>query len=452
MAGRVTVIWERIRGSYWFIPAGMAFAAAVLSLAMIELDKNIESERIGRLRWVVETGADGARALLQTIAGSMITVAGTVFSITIIALSLASQQFGPRLLRNFMRDRGNQIVLGTFTATFLYCILILRTVSGREDAAFIPHGSIIIAVLLAMASVGVLIYFIHHVAISIQAPYIIANVARELEEQIDELFPENVGDPSGPEQDLSTILPADTPSTLVCFDASGYVQNIDEPGMMQTATELDLILRIRFRPGAFAMQGEPCLEVWPAERLNDQTAARLRALFTLGPSRTAEQDVSFAIDQLVEVAARALSPSLNDPYTAISCIDRLGEAFSRLATRRIPSPARFDSQGRLRVIAEPFRLVDLVLQSVEPLRQYGASHLLVALRLIDTLATAAPFVRREEDQQIMLREIERIRSSAEHAHQGDPQRQRIADRARRAREAILRRKPLDRQTSGNPMH
>ncbi len=148
---------------------------------------------VDKLGWIYTRGPDGARAVLSTIAGSMITVAGVVFSVTIVALSLASNQFGPRLLRNFMRDRGNQIVLGTFVATYLYCLLVMRTVQGMDGSQFVPHLSVTVAILMAVASLGVLIYFIHHVAVSIQAPELIANVAHELHEAIDRLFPEELG-------------------------------------------------------------------------------------------------------------------------------------------------------------------------------------------------------------------------------------------------------------------
>src|SRR5690606_32511271 len=156
MYGKASAIWERIRTSYWFLPAIMAVLSMGLAIGMVEVDKGLETSRLTQVRWVADAGADGVRAVLQTIAGSMLTVAGTVFSIVIIALTLASQQFGPRLLRNFMRDRGNQLVLGTFTATFIYSILVLRSVSGQEDATFVPHAATLVSVILAIIGVGVL--------------------------------------------------------------------------------------------------------------------------------------------------------------------------------------------------------------------------------------------------------------------------------------------------------
>ena len=167
----------------------MTLTAIALSVAMIRLDEAVTAAALARVSWVYTGGPEGARALMSTIAASMITVAGVTFSITIVALTLASQQFGPRLLRNFLRDLGNQIVLGTFVSTFTYCLLVLRTVRGNDDAVFVPHLAVTTGVVLAMCSLGVLIFFIHHVSTSIQASQVIANVARDLDAAIDRLVP-----------------------------------------------------------------------------------------------------------------------------------------------------------------------------------------------------------------------------------------------------------------------
>jgi uncharacterized membrane protein len=183
----------QLRSSYWFVPSVMALLSIGVALGMIVVDQSVGEDGIQGYWWIYAGGPDGARAVLATVAGSIISVAGVTFSIKIAALTLASQQFGPRLLRNFMADRGNQFVLGTFIATFLYCLLVLRTVRSWEDAEFVPHLSVTLGVLLAVASLGVLIYFIHHIAASIQASNVIARVSGELQAAIDRLFPEDLG-------------------------------------------------------------------------------------------------------------------------------------------------------------------------------------------------------------------------------------------------------------------
>ncbi|MEX0998785.1 MAG: DUF2254 domain-containing protein [Thermodesulfobacteriota bacterium] len=187
-------LWYNVGSSFWFLPALMVASSIAFSFIMIYVDANIvKVSGIESLGWIYENKPEGARALLSTVAGSMITVAGVVFSITIVALTLASTQYGPRLLGNFMRDKGNQVVLGTFIATFTYCLLILRTIRGGEDSSFIPHLSVTIGVLFAIFSISVLIYFIHHAATSIQASNVISGVSKNLKHTIDLTFPERIG-------------------------------------------------------------------------------------------------------------------------------------------------------------------------------------------------------------------------------------------------------------------
>ena len=209
MKTKLINLWEALHTSFWFLPALMTFAAIGLSFATIALDWVVQESLLKRVALVWIGGIEGARQLLSTIAGSMITVAGVVFSITIVVLALASSQFGPRLLRNFMRDRGNQVVLGTFIATFTYCLLVLRSIHGGDGTPFVPYISVSLGIALALVSVAVLIYFIHHVSVIIQAPTVIAMVAAELEDGIERLFPEKLGQggsmPERPHQDQNYL-------------------------------------------------------------------------------------------------------------------------------------------------------------------------------------------------------------------------------------------------------
>lgn len=190
MKTKILHFLEQIRTSFWFIPSLMAFSAIILSYVMVQLDKS-QILHVGLLDTVLYSGsAEGSRTVLSTIAGSMITVAGVVFSITIVALTMAASQFGSRLLRNFMGDRVNQIVLGAFIATFLYCLLVLQSIHYDGKEIFVPRVATSLSLILVLADFGILIYFFHHVSVLLQAEKVIESVSRELSGTINRLFPE----------------------------------------------------------------------------------------------------------------------------------------------------------------------------------------------------------------------------------------------------------------------
>lgn len=414
--------WEILRTSYWFIPAGLGLAAIALSIVTVAIDHSIREQGAWK-DWTYTGGPEGARAVLATIAGSMITVAGVVFSITIVALSLASAQFGPRLLRNFIRDRRNQVVLGTFTATFLYCLLILRTVRGLDHQEFVPSVSVTVGILLAITNLGILIYFIHHVAISIQATSVIRSVSDELRETIDRLWPDELGDE--PPETCEVDMPFEQEQAVaVLAQASGYVDAIEDSLLIRLAAEHGLVIRLAHRPGHFAVERSPLAWVWPPDRMNGDIAKKLNQAFVLANHRTPFQDVEFAIDQLVEIAIRALSPGINDPFTALNCIDRLGEALCRFARRSIPSSLRFDDEQKLRVITYPARFPAVADAAFNQIRQYGSGSAAVMICLMETIGVVANQCRRQEDKESIGRHATLVHRAA---HRSLPDDADIAD-------------------------
>jgi uncharacterized membrane protein len=398
---------ERLHYSFWFVPTLMALGALVLSVVAVQVDQAMTERWSERIGWLYESGPDGAREVLAVIAGSMITVAGVVFSITIVALSLASQQLGPRLLRTFMRDTGNQVVLGTFIATFLYCLLVLRTIYVEAEEAFVPQLSVAFGVFLGVASLGVLIYFIHHVAISIQAPNVIAAVGRDLLRTIDETFPEA---PTGGESERVPVpmpegLPEgfDTSGVQVHARATGYIQAVDEDTLLRVAARHDLLLRVVTRPGNFVIQGQTLVKAWPADRATERDAKALREAFVIGRRRTSTQDVEFAVDQLVEVGVRALSASINDPFTAMSCVDWLSAGLYRLAQRHPPSAHTADRNGRLRVVMEVSTFEGIADDAFNQLRQHGRGDVAVTCRLLEAIWRVSTASEAEGWRRILLR-------------------------------------------------
>ncbi|WP_422000522.1 DUF2254 domain-containing protein [Reyranella sp.] len=383
---RLLAVWDRLRTSFWFLPSLMTIGAIALSFVLIAVDGMIEEKVYREIDWVYLFGPEGARAILAAIASSMITVAGLTFSITMLTLQLASSQFGPRLLRNFMSDRGNQVVLGTFIATFVYCLLVLRTVKGVEGSSFVPHISVAVGVLLALASLAVLIYFIHHTAQSIRIESVLAGLAAETREAIDRLYPEKLGHEAPDEASPDDVFPPE--GTTACAlrpRHSGYVQFIDADTLMALASEHDLVVRVLVEPGTFVTPDRTFLEAAPAERIDDGRADALRQAMVLGDERTPAQDLAFSIRRLVEIAQRALSPGINDPTTGLYCVDRLTDALVRLAGRGVPSACRADDDGKLRVIVETLDFDMLATNAFAAIARYGAKDADVLHGLLDGL-------------------------------------------------------------------
>jgi uncharacterized membrane protein len=408
--------WDRLTSSLWFVPAAMAFVAVALASGAVAIDRTWGDRLLGGLDWVYSGGAEGASLLLGTVAGSMISIAGTVFSMTLVALSLASSQLGPRLLRNFMRDSVNQVVLGTFVATFVYCLLVLRTIRRADEGVFVPHLSVSIGVLLAIISMGVLIYFVHHVSVSIQADEVVARVGREIEEGIDRLFPDGVGAPAV--ADTPALIDADyaaftaRAAFAVNTSTDGYLQLINVEALVDLACREDLLLRLECRPGHFLVKDEPLMMAFPADRLDENLAARINATIVVGNQRTATQDVEFSFHQLVEIALRALSPGINDPFTAVVCVDRIGSALCLLAGRRAPSPHRFDSQGRLRLVLQGSDFPGVVDAAFNQIRQNSHSNPAIAIRMLEAITRVASRIQCREHAHCLRRHAEMIIAGA----------------------------------------
>jgi uncharacterized membrane protein len=444
MRVQVFKTWNRVRSSFWFLPAVMAGGAMVLAFSTVALNTPVTDWLTLNWGLTFTGGAEGASALLGAISGSMITIAGVVFSMTLVALSLASSQLGPRLLRNFMRDTTTQIVLGTFVATFLYCLLVLRTIRRAEEIVFVPHLSVTIGVLLAVVSVGVLIFFIHHVSISIQANEIVARVGTELIEGIEQLFPENIGRGS-------PRIPAEPPDAdfLDTFDrearpigsaGDGYLQFVDGDALMAVAMQEDVVIRLVRRPGHYVVATRPLALIWPGNRVTDQLMESVNSAFALGNQRTSGQDIEFAVNQLVEIAIRALSPGVNDPFTAITCVDHLGSALCRLAQRDMPSPYRYDTKDQLRLITPVFTFSDVTGAAFNQIRQYGRSSTAVTIRLLETIAEVAGSVHRPEDRFALLRHARMIARGAGSGLPEDEDRQEVEERFQSANQ-LLREPP-----------
>ncbi len=390
-------IWNYLKSTYWFIPSLMFVGAVMLAFVMSRIDETwVNQQFIDELDLPIGlyTGnAQGARSLLSTVAASVITVAGVVFSITIATLTQASSQFGPRLLRNFMSDTANQTVLGVFVATFIYCLLVLCVIRGEESGVFVPHASVSMGVVLAILSLGMLVFFIDHVSVSLQAPHVISSAARELNAAMKSLYPAELGT-DAPEVDASShpaSLAAD--GAVIESQRGGYLQVINTELLMQLATERNLYMNIPCRPGNFVLKGATLARIEPSDAVDDALRERVCSAFLLGRLRTSEQDIEFAIEQISQIAARALSPGINDPYTAITCIDWLAASVAHIAGNGLHTPLRCDAKGVCRIVTNPSTFEGVLDASFNVIRQNGCDNPPVALRLLEAIAQIGEQVR-----------------------------------------------------------
>jgi uncharacterized membrane protein len=405
---------EALRTNLWLVPMVEVIAAVALYVATHVVDRAAFHGSVTLPSWLILGSADAARQILTTLAAAVITVVGVVFSITIVTLTLASTQFGPRMLRNFIRDRGTQFTLGTFVATFVYATLVLISIGpGGGSDTFIPHLSISIAVALVMVSMGVLIYFIHHIATSIQLPQVIASIAGDLSRAIDLESNENrsglEAGPSVPE--LLTRMREG--GGTVAAPASGYLQYIQHGRLIGLAAVKGAVIELHHRPGHFVVEGHPMATVWPAGAAASVSDA-LRRAHICGPSRTLAQDLAFAFDQLVEIALRALSPAVNDTFTALTCIDWLGESLCRVTTRWRPLRVHRDRHGYVRVITAHVSYAGLVERAFEKIRQAGRGMPAVMIRQLEALTKIVDHTTGPEQRQLLLDQAAMIyRSSTE---------------------------------------
>lgn len=408
---------EALRTTFWVVPTLLIVVAGVLFLITFEIDLAAYHHHLS-LPWWVRTGsADAGRQVLIAIAAAVITTVGVVFSITILALTLASQQFGPRMMRNFIRDIGNQVTLGVFVATFVYSVLVLGSITSLPGGDFVPHLSITVAEALLLVDVAVLIYFIHHIAKSIQLPEVIAGIARDLDRAIDAEFPAHHDGRDG-EGDQSSAVTADLVEKLrargavVTAKQSGYLQFVGYGQLIEIAEKLDAVIRLAHRPGHFVVTSRPLATVWPAGAAG-QVAAALDKAHVTGPHRTLTQDPVFAIDQLVEIGIRALSAAVNDTFTALTCIDWLSAGLSEISARVLDEGVYRGRSGQVRLIEFDPSYDRMVNRAFDKVRQAGRGMPAVVIRLLDALAHIAENTTNERQRAVLTRQAEMILRGAE---------------------------------------
>jgi uncharacterized membrane protein len=391
MTQRLYRLWQALRESLWFVPGLFVLGAISLALGLIFFDSYSDWQGKKRFPLLFGAGAEGSRGVLTAIAGSMLTVAGLTFTFTLTALTQASSQYSPRVLRNFMRDGVNQVVMGYFVGAFTYCLLVLRTIRGGDEAGqFIPSISVLVGLLLALGGVVALIFFIHHIAESLQVGTLVHNISQETSEAIDDLFPEPLGEPIADEvrqeaidhwADRADWRPITAPT-------SGYVQHVQAQGILEWACQHDAVVRLEHAIGEFVVAGTPLVRMQGKAIPNEAAEKRLVGYFSIGRHRTIGQDVGFGIQQLVDIALKALSPGINDTTTALMAVDYLSVILSRLANRRFP-PTERTGGGHLRVLVRAPDFAIYVRLAFDLVRINAEGNHAVLRRLLRALADVA---------------------------------------------------------------
>ena len=412
MTSNLRFFWARLNANYWFYPATFSVLAAILALVTVYLDREGFTSFLNDISWILPARPGGASNMLTVMAGSMIGVASTVFSITIAAVAYASGNYGPRLLTNFMEDRGNQLSLATFIGAFVYALVVLRSVRAEDETAaadpaitglpgFVPQLSLLIAYGMLALCVAVLVFFLNHIPSSIRINKVLEGIGRRLLEAIRDTYPVE-------DEFADAVEPVG--GTPLAAWSTGYVQLIDFEALETLARDKDCTISLRVRTGDFVHRDLPLIEIGGCDP--DELREKVQSCFTLGATRTPEQDPQFLIDELVEIGLRALSPGINDPFTAITAIHWLGAATSEIGRRDLRKHVVREDDGEARVMPLPDGFAHYVKRGFGAIRSGVAGSPLAAEVMLDTIAGAALPIADEPRQQMLRDEGRKLAEQA----------------------------------------
>lgn len=394
----VFLYMDKFRSSYWFIPTVMAIFSFFSAFLCIYIDQSFPV--FDGLPFAAYTSAEGARSLLSVIAGSLITVASVAFSMTLLTLSHVSSRYGARVFPNLLRNTGDQFTLGIFTSTFIFSMLVLRTVRSKGDTTgleFVPNVSILIAFILSLVCIGTLIFFFHHVPETMRLSEITKNLGQTFKSKIKAIHSEELEDgfksafPSTFEDPTSFISQyQETDFFEIKSERDGYIQNIDFDRLFELACEMNTEIHLLCTVGQFMCEGQAFLKGAPFQNHKKSFDKRFQSALTIGSSRTTVQDLLFPAEQLIEIAAKALSPGVNEPFTAMMCLDWLKAGLVELSKRKVANLSWRDKSQQVRlVLAQKTDFESVSIFVFNLLRDYVATDRVVtshAMELLNDLA------------------------------------------------------------------
>jgi uncharacterized membrane protein len=390
--------WElsyRIGPNLWVAPLLMSIGALALFAVTRRLDTAYAGDTSQLPEFLVTRSPADAALILTALLSAVATALALVFSTSILTLSLAQSQLGPRLIRRFMRDPVTQVTLGAFLSTLIYLVLTLAS-NRTGDVDGVPEFSVAASILLTFACFGLLVLFVHRVASTIQSPNVVASVVGDLSGSLGELDGYLTDVPRSTDTALisRTVASSRVRGGEVLATTSGYVDLMDHTRLLHAADRAGAVVVVARRPGQFVVTGQALAHVLPAEAATHVQHAVLASI-EIGPARTLRQDLEFAIAQMVEIAIRALSPAINDTYTGLTCVDWLGDALVRMGARPADSGGWSNDAGELRLVVPALRFERVLKSAFDLIRQAGADSPAVLIRILDALATMAPMVRPE---------------------------------------------------------
>jgi uncharacterized membrane protein len=429
-------LWSNLQSSFWFVPSLIVVANMVFAAAMVEADSAGSDRWLSQWPRLFGVGADGARAMLSTLAGSMMSIMGITFSMTLVALALASSQNTSRILRTFMSSRVTQATLGIFSGIFAYCLIVLRAVRSG-DVEFVPSLASFFAFVQALGGIGVLVFFIHHIASSIQASSIIASIAQDTIASIGRLFPERLGHGPDEDEDQDQLLKSVEEMSWypVPVEVNGYIQSVDNDALLRLARDRKTIVRMERGIGAFVVQNTALALLALEEPPDQETIAALNGAYSIGRFRTVEQDPAFGIRQLVDMALKAMSPGINDTSTAVMCVDYLTAILAQLASRKFPALQRYEGD-ELRVITIAPTFEGLLAEAFDQIRGSAGGNVAIMARMLSALETLIDLTVNSRRRRAIRDQVQWLAELAGRTIESKHERERIAKRLIDVREAL----------------
>ncbi len=439
MKGALEKLYYAVSSSFWFIPLVLSLAALCGAWLTLQFDFSYGAYRLTAWLPGPPVTQEGARLVVSAVAGSMITAASLVFSMTLVALSFVSQQLGPRIILRFMEDRPTQIVLGAFVATFIYSLIVLGVIGTRYDTNFIPVLSVYVSALLAILSLALMIHFIHHIATNIQADAVVAALGHQLLAAIEARDKRHA--------ELSKFIPSQeydryreaihAEGHAIAATGSGYIQSIDEAGAVDLAQQNGLKIAFALRPGQFVLEGTPLAYVSLSNSDDsDNVNGDIEDLCILGERRTRQQNIEFEINALVEVALRALSPSMNDPLTAVACANRMFVGLAKLTCRSGQARVLVSQEDEAVAFPLPQDFGHYLNAAVTPLRRAGKSDLILVCNLLGLLRDLGLTTDDKEDLDAIRDQVRALLLDCKEFYQSEPDREKLRSVAHEALEAV----------------